>query len=212
MTKKKSTTTREDSLPEDDALNPLVTKGKKSGFVTYDEINKAIPGDSKISIDDLESAIAKFSEAGIDIIEEDDNNDDLKLDIHIDEEIRFTGTSPDAEFEEEQEAEEISPTDDPVRLYLRDMGGVELLSREGEIEIAKRIEEGKHIMLSSLCISPVTLKTFIKWYNDLTNERIMLRELIDIEANVDVDDEETISDEDDIDEIDKDDSSDEEDT
>ncbi len=208
MTKKKSATTQDKLLPDDEGLNPLVTKGKKKGFVTYDEINKAIPGDSKLSIDDLESAIAKFSEAGIDIIEEDDNNDDIKLDIHIDEEIRFTGVPADAEFEEEQETEEISPTDDPVRLYLRDMGGVELLSREGEIEIAKRIEEGKHMMLSSLCISPITLKAFIKWYNDLTNERIMLRELIDIEANLDVDEDAGV--EEDIDEVESE-SSDEED-
>lgn len=182
MSKKKT-----DKTPKETDLNPLVDKAKKQGFVTYDEINKAMPKDSKLSVDDMESALAKFSEAGIDIIEEDENaNEDIKLDIHIDEDIRFSSSnnSSEANFEEEAETEEISPTDDPVRLYLRDMGGVELLSREGEIEIAKRIEEGKDKMLSSLCVSPITLKTLIGWYNDLVNEKILLRELVDIEANM----------------------------
>lgn len=180
MSKKKSET-----IIDQASLNPLVDKGKKKGFVTYDEINKAIPTDSKISVDDLESALEKFSDAGIDIIDEDDDssNDDIKLDINIEDDIRFSGTAEE-DFDEPTESEEISPTDDPVRLYLRDMGGVELLSREGEIEIAKRIEEGKDQMLASLCISPIALKTFIAWYNDLTNEKILLRELVDIEANM----------------------------
>ncbi|MGV2432054.1 MAG UNVERIFIED_CONTAM: hypothetical protein LVQ98_01295 [Rickettsiaceae bacterium] len=99
-------------------------EGTNKDFVTYDEINNPVPNDSKLSIDDLESAIAKFTDAGIDIIEEDDDNDDIKLDIHIEDDIRFAPAATEAGFEEEvAETEEISATDDPVRLYLRDMGG-----------------------------------------------------------------------------------------
>lgn len=180
MSKKKSEASNDQA-----ELNPLIDKAKKKGFVTYDEINNAMPTDSKLSVDDLESALAKFSDAGIDIIEEDDSsNEEIKMDVNIEEDINFSGASVDEEFEEAPEVGEISPTDDPVRLYLRDMGGVELLSREGEIEIAKRIEKGKLHMLTSLCVSPMTLKTLTGWYSDLTNEKILLRELVDIEANM----------------------------
>ncbi len=161
-------------------IENLVSTGKKKGFVTYDEINKSIPANKKLSIDELESAISKFSDAGIDIIEEDD--EDIKLDINVNEEL--TVFNRIAENEEESEEEELGSTDDPVRLYLRDMGGVELLSRENEIEIAKRIDEGKVLMLNSLCESPYAVRSFIKWFEDLANEKILLRDLIDLEANI----------------------------
>jgi len=164
-------------------INELVSKGKIKGFVSFDEVNKAIPATSDISIEeDLEKAISKFSDAGIDIIDDDD--EDIKLDINIDEEYRMARTSPEAEEEEaEAEEENYGVTDDPVRLYLRDMGGVKLLSREKEIEIAQRIEEGKKIITKSLCQSPIAMKFFIKWFEDLVSEKIMLRDLIDLEAN-----------------------------
>ena len=174
-------------------LDSLVSTGKKKGFVTYDELNKSIPANKKLSVDELENAISKFSEAGIDIIEEDD--EDIKLDINVNEELTVFNRIADSE--EESEEEDLGSTDDPVRLYLRDMGGVELLSRENEIEIAKRIDEGKELMLNSLCESPLAMKRFIKWFEDLVNEKIMLRDLIDLEANIGnddpliVDDEET---------------------
>ncbi|WP_316353037.1 RNA polymerase sigma factor RpoD [Candidatus Trichorickettsia mobilis] len=154
---------------------------KNKNLANYDELNKPI-ANTNLSIDDLEKAISKFSDAGIDIIEDDD--DDIKLDINIDEELRFSSSTPiEQELEEEQEEEVLGVTDDPVRLYLRDMGGVELLSRENEVEIAKKIEEGKEIMIKSLCESPVSMRFFIKWYEDLVNEKLMLRDLIDLEAN-----------------------------
>lgn len=189
MSKKKTTKKEENTKSQKLDIDPLVAKGKEKGFVTYDEVNKSIPADSKLSVDELEDTLSKFTDAGIDIIDEDDDNtDDIKLDIHIDEDIRFSdnssSSSSDDSFEEAPEAEEITPTDDPVRLYLRDMGGVELLSREGEIAIAKRIEEGKHKMLRSLCSSPLTLKSFVQAYNDLVSENTLLRELIDIEASL----------------------------
>ena len=164
-------------------INELVSKGKAKGFVSFDEVNKAIPATADLSIEeDLEKAISKFSDAGIDIIDDDD--EDIKLDINIDEEYRVARSTSESEDEEsESEEENYGATDDPVRLYLRDMGGVKLLSREKEIEIAQRIEEGKKIVTKSLCQSPIAMKFFIKWFEDLISEKIMLRDLIDLEAN-----------------------------
>lgn len=169
-----------------DKITNLVKKSKSKGFVTYDELNKSIPASTDSLVDDLEKAFSKFSDAGIDIIEEDDDDEDIKLDINIiDEEFRNSAnSSADQEIAESSEEESIGTTDDPVRLYLRDMGGVELLSREREIEIAKKIDEGKEIMIKSLCESPIAMKLFIKWYEDLVNEKILLRDLIDLEANL----------------------------
>lgn len=173
----------------------LIAKGKAVGFVTYDELNKSIPASDDLSVDDLEKALSKFSDAGIDIIGGieiiDDDEEDIKLDTNlesnIDEEFRIsTGSvSQDPNSDEEAANEDnFGTTDDPVRLYLREMGVIELLSRENEIEIAKKIEDGKQIMITSLCESPVAMKFFIKWYEDLTNEKMMLRDLIDLEANL----------------------------
>lgn len=164
-------------------VSDLISKGKAKGYVTYDQVNKSIPASKDLSVDDLDLALSKISDADIDIIDDDD--DDLKLDISIDDEFRLTGTrTSEAENEEENSEEEnYGVTDDPVRLYLRDMGGVELLSREKEIVIAQRIEEGKKIMTKSLCESPIAMKFFIKWYEDLVSEKIMLRDLIDLEVN-----------------------------
>lgn len=167
-------------------LEKLVTEGKKKGFVTYDQLNKSISATKKLSVEELENAISKFSDAGIDIIE--DEAEDIKLDINVNEELRISSRSADDEEPKDDETENLGSTDDPVRLYLRDMGGVELLSRENEIEIAKRIDAGKELMLNSLCESPLAIKRFIKWYEDLVNEKIMLRDLIDLDANLGNDD------------------------
>ena len=167
-------------------VDNLVVESKKKGFVTYNQINKSIAANKKLSVDDLENAISKFSEAGIDIID-DDNNDDIKLDINVSEELNISSSAIDSEEEDDANSENLGSTDDTVRLYLRDMGGVELLSRENEIEIAKRIDEGKKLMLHSLCESPTAMKKFIKLYEDLVNEKIALRDLIDLEANIEDD-------------------------
>ncbi|MDC0864474.1 RNA polymerase sigma factor RpoD [Rickettsiaceae bacterium] len=165
-----------------DNLENLVQEGKKKGFITYDELNKSISKTSKLSIDELENAVSKFSEAGIDIIDDDDN-EDIKLDINVNEELTVSNR-PSSSTSEEDSADNTGSTDDPVRLYLRDMGGVGLLSRENEIEIAKRIDVGKELMLHSLCESPLAMKSMIKWFEDLANEKIMLRDLIDLDANL----------------------------
>ncbi|MDA9163355.1 RNA polymerase sigma factor RpoD [Rickettsiaceae bacterium] len=178
----KEKTNTENSEADSKNLEKLVSEGKKKGFVTYDELNKSISATKKLSVDELENAISKFSEAGIDIIE--DDNEDIKLDINVNEELTVSSRPSDSEEENKEEPQELGSTDDPVRLYLRDMGGVELLSRENEIEIAKRIDAGKELMLNSLCESPLAIKRLIKWFEDLVNEKILLRDLIDLDANL----------------------------
>ncbi|MDN3030704.1 MAG: RNA polymerase sigma factor RpoD [Candidatus Tisiphia sp.] len=165
-----------------EAVDNLVKSAKAKGkAVTYYDINKVIPITNNISVNDLEKVISKFSEAGVDIIEGDE--DEIKLDINVDEEFKLSN-NVDSEPEDDSEEENIGSTDDPVRLYLRDMGGIGLFSREAEIEVAQDIEEGKEIMVKSLCENPISMKFFIKWHEDLANEKILLRDLIDLEANM----------------------------
>lgn len=165
-----------------EAVDNLVKSAKAKGkAVTYYDINKVIPITNNISVNDLEKVISKLSEAGVDIIEGDE--DEIKLDINVDEEFKLSN-NVDSEPEDDSEEENIGSTDDPVRLYLRDMGGVGLFSREAEIEVAQDIEEGKEIMVKSLCENPISMKFFIKWHEDLANEKILLRDLIDLEANM----------------------------
>ncbi|MDX1916805.1 MAG: RNA polymerase sigma factor RpoD [Rickettsiaceae bacterium] len=161
-------------------METLLQKSKKKGSVSYDEINKAIPENNNLEVDDLEKVISSFSDAGIDIIEE-DNDDDIKLDINVDEGLRIGDEICDFEPEETEEEDLAGTTDDPVRLYLRDMGGVSLLSRDKEIEIAQRIEEGKNIMMHSLCESPLFMKHIIEWHEDLASEKMPLRDLIELD-------------------------------
>ncbi len=159
-------------------LQDLKKKAKGKGYVTYNEINKAMPGKSDISSEELEKVMSDFSGEGIDVLDSDEEEEDnVDLELSSGQKYSSSGTSS-AEVEDES----LGTTDDPVRLYLRDMGGVELLSREGEIEIAKRIEEGREAMLNSLCETPLAMQYFIKYYEDLVNEKILLRDLVDLEV------------------------------
>lgn len=158
------------------------------------DILKKLQPDEKVLANEIEKVISKFSDTGVEFLED----DDITLDISIDEELRISTGTHETQFEEEATEEAASSTDDPVRLYLRDMGGVELLSREGEIEIAKKIEDGKEMMMHSLCSSPVTMKLVIKLYEDLAAEKILLRDIIDFETNI-VEEGEVISEDSDID-------------
>lgn len=184
------TAKKETSVDSAKDLDLLVKKAKGKGYVTYDEINNALPNDVKISPEDLEKTLSSFSDAGIDILESNDE-EDIKLDINIDENVKMGdglgGSDMDEEEDEEAVDETLGVTDDPVRLYLRDMGGVELLSREGEVDIAKRIEEGKDIMMKALCESPLTMKAIINWYSELADEKMSLRELIDLDLSMGAD-------------------------
>ncbi|NBO24645.1 MAG: RNA polymerase sigma factor RpoD [Chlamydiae bacterium] len=172
-----------DKLGDSPKIDQLLQKSRKKGSVSFDEINKAIPETNNIEVEELEKVISSFSDAGIDIIE-DDSDDDIKLDINVDEGLRIGDEVPDYEPEEQEEEDLAGTTDDPVRLYLRDMGGVSLLSRDKEIEIAQRIEEGKSIMMHSLCESPLFMRRIIQWHEDLSSEKMLLRELIELESPI----------------------------
>lgn len=176
------------SLDDSKTMNSLMQKGKSQGYVTYDELSRSLP-DDKFSVDDIEGALSSFNDACIDILEDDDDID-LDIDLNIDERIRIKTSNVDHEegVSAEEEEEAVGGTDDPVRLYLRDMGGVELLSREDEIKIAEQIEEGKNIMIKSLCESPISMGIIKKWYEDLVENRICLRDLIDLEGKINTQD------------------------
>ncbi len=153
------------------AMKELVDKGKSLGFVTYDELSKVLTSDGS-SVEKMDDTISFFDDEGIQITEKGDEDDDtFKLDIPEEQEI-----------EDGAEEEEIARSDDPVRLYLKEMGHVGLLSREGEVEIAKKIEEGRDLMTTSLSRTPVALKELIKWYDGLVNEKILLRDILDLDA------------------------------
>ena len=149
---------------EKSIIKKLIKQGKKDGYLTNELIKKSFPED-KFTSEQIEQYTTKLSQAGFDIIDSDDSdNDDDKED---DTAGSKTGTEK---------------TDDPVKLYLREMGTVDLLSREGEIAIAKRIEAGQEAMISGLCESPLTLKAILDWRDDIIDEKITLREVIDLES------------------------------
>jgi RNA polymerase primary sigma factor len=156
-------------------LKKLLVKGKERGFITVDELNDALPTD-KFSPEEIEDFMAKFPEIGISIVE------------NGDEKMSSDGNLVKAEDGDGEESEgnvdesSTGRTDDPVRMYLREMGSVELLSREGEIAIAKRIEAGKAVMIGGLCESPMTIKDLMDWKEALKNGEMLLRDIIDLEV------------------------------
>ncbi|MBV8549630.1 MAG: RNA polymerase sigma factor RpoD [Alphaproteobacteria bacterium] len=153
-----------------DAVKRMIAKGKERGYVTIDEINAALPQD-KINSDMIEDTMTMLSEMGISVTEGD-------------EEEAPKPASEEGESEESSnvDAEELGRTDDPVRLYLREMGSVELLSREGEIAIAKRIEAGREMMIGGICESPLTIQAILSWHDALNEGKMLLRDIIDLEA------------------------------
>ncbi len=155
-----------------EAIKKMIKKGKERGYVTIDEINAALPQD-KINSDMIEDTMAMLSEMGISVTEGDDEEVAEKP---------TEGADGDGEEKPEAAESELGRTDDPVRLYLREMGSVELLSREGEIAIAKRIEAGKEMMISSICESPLTIQAILGWHDALNEGRMLMRDIIDLEA------------------------------
>ncbi|MEM7653429.1 MAG: RNA polymerase sigma factor region1.1 domain-containing protein, partial [Pseudomonadota bacterium] len=153
------------------AIKKMVAKGKERGYVTYDDLNDALPSD-KVSSEQIEDTMALLSEMGVNVIENEENEDNAANDDKGDSEVR-SGNVDD---------EDIGRTDDPVRMYLREMGSVELLSREGEIAIAKRIEAGREMMIGGICESPLTIKAIVHWREALVAEKILLRDIIDLDA------------------------------
>ncbi|MEC7028360.1 MAG: RNA polymerase sigma factor region1.1 domain-containing protein, partial [Pseudomonadota bacterium] len=151
-------------------VKKLVKTVKEKGFVTYDEINKAIPTE-EFSSEEIEDAMSTITDVGIQLVESEDDLDE--------EEEKEEG---DYESGGNISSDDSGRTDDPVRMYLREMGTVELLSREGEIAIAKRIEAGKEMMIGGICESPLAIESLIAWYEALQKGDILLREVIDLDA------------------------------
>jgi len=169
-----------------DALGANVKKmiklGKERGFVTYDELNEALPPD-QVSSEQIEDTMSQLSEMGINVVEGEEAEDTPA------EAASTTDSDGDGDGgDEEKKAagnvsdSDVGRTDDPVRMYLREMGSVELLSREGEIAIAKRIEAGREMMIGGICESPLTIRAIVAWHDALVAEQILLRDIIDLDA------------------------------
>ncbi len=162
-------------------VKKLIARGKKRGYLTYDELNAALPQD-EMSSEQIEDIMSAISDMGINIVESDEDVQE-EAEQDADEEVDVSaGTGSVSNPAIEKKKETVDRTDDPVRMYLREMGAVELLSREGEIAIAKRIEAGRDTMILGLCESPLTFNAIIEWSNALNNGDMQLREIVDLEA------------------------------
>ncbi len=153
------------------AVKKMIAKAKERGYVSYDEINQVLPPD-QVSSEQIEDTLAMLSEMGITVVENEEQEEEEE---GRDEE---DGPGPSGNISDE----DVGRTDDPVRMYLREMGSVELLSREGEIAIAKRIEAGREKMIGGLCESPLTIHALLHWRQALINGEILLRDIIDLDA------------------------------
>src|ERR1700754_688143 len=166
----------------DAAVKKMIKQAKKRGFVTFDQLNEVLPSD-QTSPEQIEDIMAMLSDMGINVSESDDDADDEESKDDADDEtdnelVEVTSKA----VTETKKSEPGERTDDPVRMYLREMGTVELLSREGEIAIAKRIEAGREAMIAGLCESPLTFQAIIIWRDELNEGKIFLRDIIDLEA------------------------------
>jgi RNA polymerase primary sigma factor len=169
----------------DSAVKKLLKKAKSRGYVTYDELNTVLPSE-EVSSEQIEDTMAMLSDMGITVVENEDEYDEVNDENQQsgeDESRALTSASTPAKTATKSEPAE--RTDDPVRMYLREMGSVELLSREGEIAIAKRIEAGREAMIAGLCESPLTFQAIIIWRDELNDGQILLRDIIDLEATYD---------------------------
>ena len=158
------------------AVRKMIADARERGYITMEQLNAVLPPDT-VSTDQIEDIMSMLSEMGINVVEEEEPEE---------------GEAPVGELVETSTSREVAlvgpatetldRTDDPVRMYLREMGSVELLSREGEIAIAKRIEAGRNTMIAGLCESPLTFQAIIIWRDELLSEEILLRDVIDLEA------------------------------
>src|SRR3979490_3071042 len=166
----------------DAAVKKMIKQAEKRGLVPFDQLNAVLPSDTT-SPEQIEDIMSMLSDMGINVTEADDEGE---------EEDKDSGAEDDTDNElvevtqkavtEVKKSEPGERTDDPVRMYLREMGTVELLSREGEIAIAKRIEAGREAMIAGLCESPLTFQAIIIWRDELNEGKIFLRDIIDLEA------------------------------
>ncbi|MFB6461471.1 RNA polymerase sigma factor RpoD [Bradyrhizobium tunisiense] len=166
----------------DAAVKKMIKQAKKRGFVTFDQLNEVLPSD-QTSPEQIEDIMSMLSDMGINVTEADDSEGEEEKDEggedETDNELVEVTQKAVTEVKKSEPGER---TDDPVRMYLREMGTVELLSREGEIAIAKRIEAGREAMIAGLCESPLTFQAIIIWRDELNEGKIFLRDIIDLEA------------------------------
>jgi RNA polymerase primary sigma factor len=172
------------------SIKKLLAKAKRRGYITLDELNEALP-DDQMSSEQIEDVMSAISEMGVNIVENDEDAAEEDDEGGVDE-IQADNDEPEEEEagdegnknvpEKKKKDTTTERTDDPVRMYLREMGAVELLSREGEIAIAKRIEAGRDTMIMGLCESPITFHAIIHWSEALNNEEMQLREILDLDA------------------------------
>src|ERR1700719_1104454 len=153
------------------AIKRMLARGKERGYVTYDELNAALPPD-QVSSEQIEDTMTMLSELGVNVIENEESEEPATPDAE----------EGDGEVRGNLDDDDIGRTDDPVRMYLREMGSVELLSREGEIAIAKRIEAGREMMIGGICESPLTMRAIIAWRDALNDGKMLLRDVIDLDA------------------------------
>jgi RNA polymerase primary sigma factor len=177
----------DDSKPDDNeadgsldmsqtAIKKMIADARERGYITYDQLNAVLPPE-QVSSDQIEDVMSMLSEMGIQVTEEEEMEESASAGELVAQgtgarDVTLAGTS----------AEALDRTDDPVRMYLREMGSVELLSREGEIAIAKRIEAGRNTMILGLCESPLTFQAITIWRDELLSEDILLRDVIDLET------------------------------
>ncbi len=165
----------------DAAVKKMIKQAKKRGFVTFDQLNAVLPSDTT-SPEQIEDIMSMLSDMGINVTEADDEGEEEDKDSAEDDTDNELVEVTQKAVTEVKKSEPGERTDDPVRMYLREMGTVELLSREGEIAIAKRIEAGREAMIAGLCESPLTFQAIIIWRDELNEGKIFLRDIIDLEA------------------------------
>ena len=166
----------------DASVKKLLAKAKRRGFITYDELNTALPQD-QMNSEQIEDVMSAISEMGVNIVESDEDGEEKE---EAEEEVEtidnISENDPRSLTNTIKKTGTGERTDDPVRMYLREMGAVELLSREGEIAIAKRIEAGRDTMILGLCESPITFHAIIDWSRALNDGEMQLREILDLDA------------------------------
>jgi RNA polymerase primary sigma factor len=165
------------------SLKKLVARAKKRGYITYDQLNEMLPQD-QMSSEQIEDVMSALSDMGVNVVENEEGGEDQEAEEEQADEVEASDGDGDAApaFEVAKKKETVDRTDDPVRMYLREMGAVELLSREGEIAIAKRIEAGRDTMILGLCESPITFNAIIGWSTALNEGSMQLREILDLDA------------------------------
>jgi RNA polymerase primary sigma factor len=165
----------------DAAVKRLIKVAKARGYVTYGELNEVLPPD-EVSPDQIEDIMTMFSDLGVNVVDAEEVEEAAAAEPIDDEEEDRQPSASHLPVKQERSTEVSERTDDPVRMYFREMGSVELLSREGEIAIAKRIEAGREAMIGVLCESPLTFQAIIIWRDELNEGKILLRDIIDLEA------------------------------